>query len=183
MTPEQPPPPEFVQAAEWTIAAAAAAVFWCGDDPHGVLVHGAAADPVTMACTRALYAQALSVKTLLPIASETLLRFLGSSAIGVEVAALPESIAPQWAVSVRNALWAAREEIDASITDDPRGVVIYQPSDPVQHARVTARYHSLSACLLWGNDALWEQELFPLYLFRTLTQAVFDIAPAPRMAF
>jgi hypothetical protein len=100
MTPEQPPPPEFVQAAEWTIAAAAAAVFWCGDDPHGVLVHGAA-DPVTMACTRALYAQALSVKTLLPIASETLLRFVGSSAIGVEVAALPESIAPQWAVSVR----------------------------------------------------------------------------------
>jgi hypothetical protein len=133
-------------------------------------MHVAAADPVMMACTRAIYAQALSVKTLLPIASETLLRFLGSSAIGVEVAALPESIAPQWAASVRNALWAAREEIDACSADDPRGSVI-------------ARYHALSACLLWGNDALWMQEPFPLHVFRMLTQAVLDIAPAPRMAF
>jgi len=143
---------------------------WCGEDPHGVLVHVAAADPMMMACTRALYAQALSVKTLLPIASETLLRFLGSSAIGVEVAALPESIAPQWAVSVSNALWAAREEMDACRADDRRGGLI-------------ARYHALSACLLWGNDALWMQEPFPLHVFRTLTQAVFDIAPSPRMAF
>ena len=39
-------------AAEATIAAAAAALLWCGEDTHGVLAHVAATTPLKMVSSR-----------------------------------------------------------------------------------------------------------------------------------
>jgi hypothetical protein len=143
MTSLQQPPAEYVQAAQATINAAAAALVWSTADPHGVLAHVAGADPALMATTRLTYER--TAATIAAVAATRcrgyaeLQQLYRTTDAPFEVAALPWTVAPDWSSRIRRAL----------IRSPPQGAY-----DPRASAARSVVDDALHACRQWGEEQL-----------------------------
>jgi hypothetical protein len=124
----------LAQAAEQTIAAAAAALLWAGEDSHGVLAHVAAADPWLMAGTRLVY-ERLAAETTLRDVVVRLGEEYRTTTTTIEVAALPWLVSPGWTSRVSAAL-------------------IHAPYDSGARAAQSMVHSALLACRQWSEDPL-----------------------------
>jgi hypothetical protein len=136
---------DFEAAAEWTIGAAAAAVLWCGEDSQGVLAHVAGSTPIKMASSR--IAAADTKRAFPEYADMGFDEDVASRGESLDVAALPATVAPQWAERVREAL--------SDIQHRLREAVWYgeSPSDEVVESEKRKR-GALRAISMWGVDFL-----------------------------
>lgn len=113
---------ELLEAAEITVAAAAAAAGWAGVDAEGVLSYVASLSPLAMAQSRVYYEfDQRHVRAYTRYDFEH----------GFEVAALPATAAPTWASRVESARVCAKSEVG-----------IY----------AIPRWSALEACALWTSD-------------------------------
>lgn len=160
---------QLEQAAEQTIGAAAAALLWAGEDSYGVLAHVAATSAPTMVQSRQAYAVLASARDFLD--SQVQQSFddeLHHMAQCMEVAGLPATAVPSWAMAVSAALGEANRDMDADSYSDHRGIVMCHP-DPARRQRSAAgyvKYQALLACSCWGRDPL------PLTLIEALAHIV-----------
>lgn len=151
------------QAAQATVAAAAAALLWAGQDSYGVLTHVAGLTPTAMVESRRSYDSCYALRKDFPAAEQPGfdhdLRNIVSSG-GFERAALPTDVSCQWGNDVQAAIAEAHNE-DRQIT--------FQSDDPVvrHHAlRVYICLQALTMCSLWGQNPL------PLNSIRTAAHVV-----------
>jgi len=139
------------RAAEQTIAAAAAAVLWAGEDNHGVLAHVAAATAAKMAESRVGYAM---VHASPPEGwDEEMTRGLLSA---FEEAALPADAVPAWTASVSAAMEEALQDRDSStcIDDHGRRTQHADPATSLRAAHGLVRFQALWMCSMWGQEPL-----------------------------
>jgi hypothetical protein len=92
----------FEQAAEGTIAAAAAALLWCGEDGQGILAHVAGSTPTKMTSSR--IAAAYTKRAFPEYAEMPIDEDIANCSENLDLAALPATVAPQWAARVREAM-------------------------------------------------------------------------------
>ncbi|MDV3249562.1 hypothetical protein K7Z54_23455 [Mycobacterium avium subsp. hominissuis] len=128
---------ELERAAEQTIAAAAAALLWAGEDSQGVLAHVAVADPQLMVGTRMVYERLAAGRTTHDIIANLREEYRTTTTL-FEVAALPWLVAPEWASQVIRALPARRQG----------------PYDPGSSAAQSIMDNAIHACRQWGEDPL-----------------------------
>lgn len=129
----------LAHAAEQTIAAAAAALLWAGEDSHGVLAHVAAADPWVMVGTRLVY-ERLAAESTVPDVVVRLREEYRTTTTTIEVAALPWLVAPAWTSRVSAALSHARQPT--------------APYDPGARAAQATVSSAILACRQWGEHPL-----------------------------
>lgn len=156
---------ELLDAAEVTIAAAAAALGWAGEDDSGVLEHVAAISPVVMAVSRYGYEMDQRYAP----------HRLHEKSDRLEMAALPATAAPTWALAVDQASAAAAAEAHSPdlppwlvlsparsslLQPRPSGLLTERvgPADDVcRRLRADCaflRYLALRVCAMWGDDPL-----------------------------
>jgi hypothetical protein len=133
------------QAAEWTIAAAAAALLWCGEDGQGILAHVAGSTPTKMASSR--IAAAYTKRAFPEYAEIPLDEDIANCSESLDLAALPATVAPQWAARVREAMSDTQRRLC--------GATWYggSPSEPVVESEKRKR-GALQIISMWGVDCL-----------------------------
>ncbi|WP_125079714.1 hypothetical protein [Mycobacterium sp. P7213] len=149
-------------AAEQTIAAAAAAVLWAGEDSQGVLRHVAGLAAAQMSADRHAYTSIIELgRAAAPTyagAEEFAegFRLTHAASPFLEPSVLPEGAAPQWFARVTSALSDALVDRDGYIYIDDRGRGVPHPDSAVRVRAVhgLVRYHALWLCSLWGQESL-----------------------------
>jgi hypothetical protein len=138
-------------AAEQTIAAAAAALLWAGQDSCDVLEHVAGASAARMVGARCAYALFRAARR--EVAAEDQQAFDEDLCNWVvagsfEIAALPAPAAPQWAEAVRAAMWEA--------VDDNHAITMRRddPAVRLRALQVFVRSQALTMFSCWGQDPL-----------------------------
>ncbi len=140
------------QAAEQTIAAAAAVLLWDGGDSAGVLAHVAGTTATRMAMSRRGYELVCAVCPPDGFVDDELLHALGGA---FEVAALPAPAASDWARLMSVAMFDAMDDGGESNTS----AAIRARSMPYRHTAVavrpapgSARLQALWVCSLWRRN-------------------------------
>jgi hypothetical protein len=172
---------QLERAAKLTIAAAAAALLWAGEDSHGVLAHVAGTSAAEMARSRQAYAFLTHTRNFVAAEAQEVFDEELSSIVQhpcFEVAALPDDAVPQWSGSVSEAIREASRDKESDLCVDRRGIIMSHPDAAVrlQAAHGSVRYHALYMCSLWGQDPL------PINLFEVLARVVSSTA-VPRAQF
>lgn len=139
------------QAAEQTIAAAAAVLLWDGGDSAGVLAHVAGTTATRMAMSRRGYELVCAV---CPdgFVDDELLHALGA----FEVAALPAPAASDWARLMSVAMFDAMDdgESNTSAAIRARSMPYRHTAVAVRPAPGSARLQALWVCSLWRRNPL-----------------------------
>jgi hypothetical protein len=125
-------------AAEATIADAAAALLWGGEDSRGVLARMTAATPSSMASSRLIISQVKPQP--FPAAEENAL----GNAAKLELAAIPASVAPVWAATVAAAVGDATRRAERA-----RELGCW-----AEWSAEATKMHALVAIAQWGQDPL-----------------------------
>ncbi|OBH20435.1 hypothetical protein [Mycolicibacter sinensis] len=147
-------------AAEQTIAAAAAAVLWAGEDSQGVLRHVAGLAAAQMAADRHAYTSIVELGRAAAPTYAGAAEFAESFRLGhaaspfLELSVLPEGAAPQWSARVASALSDALADRDGDMYIDDRGCSVPHPDSAVRAVHGSVRVYALLLCKLWGCDPL-----------------------------
>lgn len=153
---------QLERAAEQTIAAAAAAVLWAGEDSQGVLRHVAGLAAARMAADRHAYNSIIELGRAAAPTYAGGAEFAESFRLGhaaspfLEPSVLPEGAAPQWSARVEAALSEAFDDRAGGMCSDDRGRSVSHPDPAVQVRSVhgSVRVYALLLCKLWGCDPL-----------------------------
>jgi hypothetical protein len=142
-------------AAEATIAAAASAMLWCGEDRDGVLAHMGATTSRRIVSSR-IFISAVSDEDSSYAAEFALDLFFRSREF--EPAALPASVVPHWAATVREAISDAKRRcLEAACWGGPALIDV---------AAETTKLWALTMTSMWGEDPL------PVDAIETMARAI-----------
>jgi hypothetical protein len=142
---------DLLQAADFTVAAAAIGLLWAGEDRFGVLARVAAASPTRMASTR-FGPHALNDWPAPLTADEEVEVGRTESR---ELAALPSSVAPNWAQAVGDAIREAVALQKLATEFDADSSSWAQPPSWVE----TTQTRALAVIWMWTLDPVPTEEI------------------------
>ena len=137
---------QLEHAAEKTIACAASAMLWAGDDRYGVLAHFAGCRAASLAECRHTYIRLCAARQRNSIDER---RFADkiSRLEALEFAALPGDAVPQWDAIVEQAVRESRAAVSTEAAS------MWGPMDFASGAEAV-RFRGLYVCSLWSNERL-----------------------------
>jgi len=141
-------------SAERTVAAAAAALMWCGEDSQGVLAHIAGRLAWKMALSRRIHMDLVDKQPELvgmPYGDQPV------ESADVDLTALPAWAARKWAARVHIAVSEAEYEVNRLTDACERTGYHFLTSDRL--CREKAKLAALQTIALWGADPLNLEEI------------------------